>query len=392
MGQLPQQPQESGYNQRIWVKKETEQGVIAWPEASDLVLIKNDAEDFMQGRADVKDESKRGTTGEVLDTAGPWELGSYTIDTYVKPAGTLGVKPVAAPVYEAALGVETVTPGTSVVYSQPPERQTPVTYSILVQDNDRMTIHGGCGLEKLSVTVKATELVNMNVSGKFMNHATAGTTTIESIDGTSTPVEVLPLDTAGAHDKYMKGAKIILPVDDNGGAGYLITAVDSDANTITVTPGVPTSHEAGTIITGWSPGAVEVGEPVHGAYGIITANGGEITAKEGTVTVNVPLKEDEQKRDGEFPVCLKYDGEDTKECTVNGSFDSHGFNVAANTKTPNAVTIPAGQDAGKRIKFVMPAVQWQKPKTSGKDARETALTGKPKETGALHNALEIVFD
>lgn len=392
---------DSGKNQCTWVVPETTPGTFVCPAAADTVIPTGDVKADQDSMKNTSKE-KKNTRSQGKKLLGPTKAGEWSLPTYVKPSGSLGVAPVPGVLLEAAIGKETIVASTSVTYGLAGINDPIPHVSILVKDGSMVKALAGCSCDKMSSPVNAADEFEATFSGNFMKMVIAGTDQLDgAITGTTTPVTEIPLKSAYGYRKYDIGAKINIGTDDNSGTGFTITAINEGANSFTISPACETDQDDGATIEGWTPDITEAGEIIHGAYGQMevsldggsTYTGVDIQSASPEITNGFKVLEDEKTGDG-LPKKTVIDGDRVISLAINEYFDSTctvDFNMSKKLNV-RAIKLPVGNIAGKRCRFEFPVCTNDAPNVSGDHTRTASLTLYPEDTAAGNDAMKLIFD
>jgi len=391
----------TGATQVVWIKKETTQGVFEKPAASDAVLVLSDIT-AKQDRIFLEDEQKRLSLSRLGKIAGPYNPGEWSIATYIKPSGSLGVEPSGSVLLEALFGKKAVTSGTKVEYSLYGVDDSIITLSMIVKRGWETYFISGAFVDKGSFPVKAGDgndaIFQATFSGQFLKSYLAGTDSLSSaIDGTTTPVTTIPVSDA---KKFEAGAYIVVGSDDNSGDGYKITAVDVSGNTLTIENGVATAQDAGAVVRGWTPDVTESGYLVHGRFGMVqTSEDGssynDFVITEATIEIanNFNVLNDEKTGDS-YPRTITKTNVRDIDISITRYFypEDSRRRYDANNQTRFWIKIPIGDTAGKRARFEFVNVQFESPEISGDAEMSVSLKGKAYATASLDDEVQLIFD
>ena len=159
--------------------------------------------------------------------------GTWSLVGYVKPKAA-GVAPDMGPVLQAAFGTETIVGGTSVAYTLK-ESGTPDSLSFVRHSGDGF--YEGCSgawVEQVDTEIVGGGICKITANGGFARyiHMYSGIT----VDSIQTAPDTTIKLTTGHAARVSVGARIKFDTEDNGGAGYLVTAVDTTTDIITISP------------------------------------------------------------------------------------------------------------------------------------------------------------
>ncbi len=258
----------SDSNVTVWIKEEVTPGSGVIPEAVDIVSAFDITYPFQV--PEYTNSKEKAQTRDVLDRCqGKWPAGEWGFSTNVRPNGP-GIVPAEDKLVYGATCKRTIDPGVDVAYD--PDLIKPSFTIWFLIDHTMVFCHGATvGGAELSLAECALEWA---WNGKFMRMGHVGTTDLT--------FAVAPAqDEAAVVDarQYSVGGFIVLAdqtgaiVDDNGGAGYQITAVDVDVNTITVTPVFVVGAASTGIVAPLDPGGSVVGERLQSKSAVVSFDG-----------------------------------------------------------------------------------------------------------------------
>lgn len=391
-----------GKNQVLWVAEETTNGTPILPTASDCIKVTGDGS-FKQLRSFIQNKEKSNVRLSGGQIAGPYEAGEFSFPTHIKPSGSLGVAPRESRLFKAFMGKETIVPSTSVTYSQYDIDDDPVTLTILFKSGFFTYMAIGCAVNTGPFNVKADNsddaILGTTWSGQFLKLLYAGTDNLDgAIDGSVTPVTEIPLKDGA--EKYCVGMKIVVGTNDNAGAGFEITAINISTKTLTIANGVDDTQADDAIVNGWTPAITDAGKPVHGRFGMFEEDidgGGYAnkTIQEASIELTNGFSVDTSEKTGDaYPVSILRGG----EVTVNANWkfwvkkgEGRQFYDADN-QIKYDLKIPAGDTAGKRVRFELKNVEIETPEESGDAERTMELKGKVFDPNGTNDVFQIVFD
>ncbi|MCB2188816.1 MAG: hypothetical protein KQJ78_20545 [Deltaproteobacteria bacterium] len=219
-------------------------------------------------------KNSRSLTDRFRDVTPP---GEWQLDVLARPSGTAGTAPAEDTLLYCALGDKEVTGSTSVVYT--PAIELP-TFSMGVRVSDLTRFAAGCAVESLKIAMASKGAVAITASGKCKSVVMAGKSTTAA-DSTTT---VLNLVEGGAM-QFQAGARIKVGTDDNTGAGYEISAVDTTADTVTVSPALTGAPAADLTVEGFLPTGSVVGAPLENRYATLSLGGTALTCESFDLTI-----------------------------------------------------------------------------------------------------------
>lgn len=171
----------------------------------------------------------------------------------------------------------------SVVYRQ--STSSP-SFSLWVQTDHLVQFATGCTVNQATLGIDNEGAVTLNFQGQGMKMGWAGTCTLAADADAAQAVVAVPdasLYTVGARVRNTTKS------DDNGGAGYEITSIDTLANTITLGTVLPAGGWAtGDVVAGFLPAGDAVGTVIESRHTAITIDGVAGKFKSTDLTFNVP--------------------------------------------------------------------------------------------------------
>lgn len=168
------------------------------------------------------------------------------------------------------------------IYSQSTCRQT---MSIWILNDDKICLFmSGCvpTQDQVRLQRESGQMFTFDFQGRKM-----GWCGVAEIAESPTDA-VIQLAKKGA-DAYTVGGYIQnkTQIDDNGGKGYRITAVNDDLDTITVSPS-PTGWKAGDMLHPWLPTAQPIGQVIESRYAAVEIDGKAGKLESGGFTISTP--------------------------------------------------------------------------------------------------------
>lgn len=335
---------------KIFCAAESTPGTLVYPAATDLVIPAGNGTisqvPSYTDSEEIKDSRSLMDQFEDARPAGKWQF-----PMYLRPDSTLGNKPQAAAVFKALFGQEAVNAGTSVVYSL---ASSLPSLSMWVKYGDVVLFAAGATVDQMQVGVTRKGAVKLTMSGGFMYMGWCGVSALSAaIDGTGTPVTSIPVVKAS---RFVQGCHISIGNDDNGGAGYEVTDVDTSTNTLTISPGCDTAQSSGAEVKAVLPAGTEVGSPVEMRKCSIQLDGVDkkLMSIDCSVVNNIKYLEEEIS-DQEYPTAYIPDRR-----AVSGKLgvlfreDDLDYFALGYAGTENALSIIMGDSAGHRATLAMP--------------------------------------
>ena len=222
--------------------------------------------------------------------------GSVSLQTYVTPSGVAGTPPREAALWEGFFGTETIVAATSVAYT--PALTLP-SLSIAYQVGHTTQFASGCVMNALGLELGAKDGFELSAEGMCKKVVTAGkgTTVAGSTD------TVLNM-TAGEAAHFEVGARIEVGDDDNTGAGYTISEVDTTADTVTVSTALSGgAPAAGVTVQGFLPTPTYSGDSLANNLAVVTLDGAPLLLESGKINFEQEIKmRDDLVTNEDYPV------------------------------------------------------------------------------------------
>lgn len=253
--------------QEVFVAAESVAGTLKFPAATDLVVAAGDGS--LNQNPTFTDSDEIADSRSVLATfQDRIPAGTFSIPTYARPSGTAGSVPSADALLEAAFGTKTVVPSTSVTYSL--AKLLP-TVSIWIKKDHTVFFARGATVNEISQQISGKGAMAMAFSGAFMAMGWCGTDQLDgALTGATTATASVKVDDA---KKYTIGGRIQIGSDDNSGAGYEITAVNTTTNVLTVSPAVDTDQDDNATVAPYLPTGSAIGSPMENRKVSVTVAG-----------------------------------------------------------------------------------------------------------------------
>jgi hypothetical protein len=377
----------------VFVKAETTFGVGVKPGASDQVLAIAEI-DPAQNLPRIADAQRRNTYSMLSDFPGRFEPGELTLPIYMKPSGSAGTAPEGDILYEALFGRKVVTGGVSVEYKPLLVGGTRKSVTIWVKKGHFVYMCWGTLLQRGRFPLRAGNgddaLSQVEFSAQFAELRWTGTDELGVAIAGPGPTTTF---TAKDAKKFTVGSYIKIGNDDNGGAGFEVTAVNYGTNVVTINPGVSGAVAVDTLIAPWLPAGTEAGEPVHGRLGIATRGGVNLPLLSGEIIYSFPAKlMNEEKNNKDFADRF-INGQREVSVSAEIYFDANAarffYDYRNNVKANMA--FPWGTTAGKTITLTALNVPLDAPRISGGEEKVQRLEGKAFASAALDDELVLKF-
>lgn len=346
--------------QEIFIVEESTRGVLAYPSATDLVIACGFGK--ISQKPSNSDSNEIRNSRDILDQfADQTPPGTWSFPTYVKPSGVAGGIPQEATLLKCLCGSETIN-ASSVVY-QPAMDKTSCSYWLRVSHT--VFWARGATVGKADIKLAKTGGAQWDWSGQFMEMGWAGTCALDG-DHAASATTV----TVKNEGKYTAGSKIEFESDGtvySDTDGYLITAVDG--KDLTISPGLETDLDSGTVVRGYLPAGTETGTALAARKGKAMKGGANVPVQSFDLTFDdQPQYLDEEITSSGFPE----DYAETKR-TISGNFAIYfreddliyfqdGYN---NIKDTFGMII--GDTAGSILTISLPKAQTDVPEVSHSD-------------------------
>lgn len=353
-----------GNEEEIFVKKETTEGTLVYPTATDLVLAMG-VSTIGQEPELIDDEQLRGMRSRLSPIKGRINIGEWSFITYVKPAGVLGTPPESDVLHECLFGTKQVNAGVSVVYGLDSTSNLP-SFSLWVKKGHTVFGAEGVTVNQGEFNIVGNEIGQISWSGQFMRWYKAGEALLTA--GVNNGATVCTVDRA---ERFSDSKiKIIIGDDNNSDNGYTITSINYDTNVITFTPGLAGAGEtSGESVTPWWPTTgTEVGRPVHGKLGICTLDGIDTKVLSAVITFVNNIKYYEDEKNGLlYPTTYEAVGfrDITGVLQLYYYKGAAGYFYRSEEQTKDALIVPCGDAAGKIMELSCPQIEYKPPALSG---------------------------
>jgi len=314
-----------------------------------------------------------------------YKAGSWKVSTNFKLSGTPGVEPNIHPLLLSLFGRHEVNAGTDVRYKHYRKNTDDLLFLSIVVKRDFVTEYiTGAVVNQGEMNLVATKIQGIDFSGHFKKKVQAKTCSLLSgIDGTVTPVTVIPLKEAEAFKRFDIDSYIYVGTDDNSGAGFKVTDVDPAANTVTIDAGVTTVQDADSVIAGFVPVVSLSGEDISTRFGWINIDTGaagqrKLAITEAKYSINNGIKSlDDIVSDGDFntevvPDTRKVLMKITKYFTV----DSTNTEYDIRQQTDCDVELNIGKETGKSIQVLIPKMRILDTGESGSPEKKKNIDGQ----------------
>jgi hypothetical protein len=349
--------------EQVFVKKETVEGTLVYPSATNMLLAVGAASTDQENEF-LEDAQIRARRSRLTPIKGRTNPGAWSLRTYIKPSGTAGTAPEADVLWECGLGKKTPDPGVKTTYSLDSTSNLP-SFSMLRKVGHTVFFLAGCTVNQIELDISGGAIAESGFSGEFMKWWMAGESVLTAAAVAADP----HIHVADATRFSTEKAKINIGSDTNGGAGYLITAVNYSTNIVSITPNVVTGANNGSAVTGWYPtSGVEVGAPVHGKIGNLTIDSTRAIILTSKITINNGIKYYTDLKNGlMYPTIYGAPGFRQVQGSIQLYFYKNmpGYFYRSDYQIQDALIIDAGSVSGKIFEVSCPRIEYTSPKISG---------------------------
>lgn len=281
--------------QSVFVMKETTKGTLVAPTDDGLVIVAGMAS--LNQQPSFTNSSNIRNSRDILerfqDKTPP---ASWSLPIYITPSGVAGTAPQEDVLLESLMGAKTINASTSVVYSP---ALTKPSFSLWIKKDHTVFHCSGCTVGSGKFALATKDGAKIDMSGQGMKMGWAGTDATSSLvaeSATSIPVVDAKKYTVGAFVEFVESDV----VKNNTDAGYEITAVNTDTNTLTIAYGVEEEIASGSIVRGWLPEGAEIGTPLSSrkGYAQIDSNEFPVQSMDCSISDSPKYLEDEITQSG----------------------------------------------------------------------------------------------
>ncbi len=380
-----------GRFQKYFAKREVTFGAFVKPVATDAFKARQHTFTPSKDRID-RDDVRQ--TRDLLERTDGLEMATWAFpDNLLLPSGVLGTPPDAGPFFETALGTETIDPGVSVIYSLSAQQDLG-SLSLVAHDgqNDawQEVVHGA-SVNALSFNIDGANRPTWSVEGSAVRYRATGK--LATVNGAHAGVALINV-TALNQDAVDVGTVVQFNAEDNGGAGYEVTAQDRAANTITITPVLANPLVGGETIKGFAPAETTAGSPVPGVLGsfLVDALGFPITAAVVNISNEIALIDNEAGQTNPTDYIPGPDRVIGGTLNIRPTADQSAILGNRKNFPDRAIVLTMGSIAGNKVEISMPQCEFDMSEVAIPDAPEATMTipFRAKGTGT-ENALTLKY-
>jgi len=263
------------YERSFFAKAETTFGTQVKPVTGDAMKVLSA---MIKYSKEIKDRVDNSGSRDIIETIEGSITNEWEAEMYLLPNGSAGTAPDCGPFLTAGLGVETVTPATSVVYSTTDTQAVQGSLSIYDLFSDiQMNSLFGAYVNEIAISASGRDEPKIKFSGMGKTYAHSGYATCNgAVSGTSVAVQ------SGEGLNFDAGSLIKIGSDDNSGTGHKVTEVSGD--TLTIADSATASDD--DPIIPWLPAETTAGSPIAGIDGSLTIDSTELPIMSFDVTIN----------------------------------------------------------------------------------------------------------
>jgi len=376
--------------EQVFVKMEDPEGTLVYPAGTDAVLIT--AASAIGAEIEfLDDEQLRGGRSKLSPIKGRTTPGEWSMNTYIKPSGTLGTDPEATVLFESLMGKKSGGGNsTPVVYGLDADVNLP-SFSLWVKKGHTVFGMEGCTVNTAEFTIAGGEIVSVVWGGNFMQWYRAGTAyAVGDVTGSASTVTVDDATRFSGKNRM----KINLGADNNGGDGYVMTDINYTTNVITFSPIAAIGCSDGDAITGWYPvGAAEVGAPVHGKITSVTIDDYPATLLSCSISMtnNIKYYEDEMNQSWYAKAYGAFMRDISATLSLYFRKPSTTYFYRSEYQIQDALKILVGDVDGKKCEFHMPQIEYRTPVLSGDEEVMMEIPVVAVATATLDDEFTITF-
>jgi hypothetical protein len=350
--------------EELFVKKETTEGTLVYPVASDKVLAVGAATTNQDGEF-LDDAQVRPRRSRATPIRGRTNAGAWSFNTYVKPSGVLGTKPEADVLLECGMGKKTGGGASPIVYALDSTSNLP-SFSLWRKVGHTVFSAAGATVNVADFSIAGNEIAQIAWSGEFMKWYYAGTAYLTGIAAPGdNHVHVNDATRFSGAGKI----KVTVGADTNGGLGYLVTGIDYVTNTLTVSPVLSAGAASLSAVAGWYPtSGTEVGQPVHGKLGLVTIDSTPAVVLSGKITLTNNIKYyTDEKNNQMYPTIYGAPGFRDVTGSIQLYFyrNTSSYWYRSNSQIQDALILPAGNVPGRIMELSCPRIEYKTPTISG---------------------------
>lgn len=369
-----------GRNTKVFAKKETVPGTLVIPAAGDLVMV-NTGELQVPMPNMAEDGAARSARG-VSNRYNTHTPGApFKLQRYVRPSGSAGSVPEAAPLYESAFGTQEISGGVHVLYSP---AATQPSFSLYVLKDHVCYVAAGCVIDKLGVKKNNKDILEASDDGKAFSVIWTGTGALgEAIVTAPAPgtEEWFLVDDV---KKWCVGSHIVIDTEQmqitgtwwegtaGGSAGKIKMKRGHNGSAVA-------THLISAAITPWLPTGTETGLPLAARVGTLTLDAVSVPFLDIDFNLSNNITQNEDEVTGSATPTDYFEGNRVVDGSLNIYFrktDAKWFADAVK-QVRKAAIINFGSVAGKLAQISMPYCEFDMPTyDAGKELMKLSIKYK----------------
>jgi len=364
-------------------------GTLKVPTATDRMYSVGPI-DFAQEQEFLDDEQIRASASRTSPIKGRKPPGDLSFTTYVKPSGVAGTPPEHAALFQALMGAESTLDPTFVDYTLANNLDS---LSVWSKKGHSVFCFRGLTINTATFTIEGASIAQIAWGANYMEQLWCGTGIADGNIGAG--VTSIPLKPPQA-TRYRVGTRISIGTSMPWpAAGHLITNINYETDTLTVSPGVVGAQGIDPDIVPWWPtSAAEEGAPVHGKVGMVTIDLANCVVLSAEITVNNNIKYYVDEKNNLW-TAEQFGRPGKREIDGNLSLyflkPGPSYFYRAEWQKSDSLVIPAGNVSGKIMELTIPNAEYRTPKLSGDEEFIEDIPFIAVGTGALNNELSIRF-
>lgn len=338
-----------GIEEQVFITPEVTFGVFVAPSGTDAIRIISSGFTASQERVNRADKrNSRSISGRITRK----KTAEFNLNMYMLPSGSAGTPPDVHYALKAVFGTYTNVAATSDTYSL--NRDINESYTISrILGTKLAESFTGCVFNEMKIKFAGEDEVMLEITGFAKEWIRTTETTLTG------DVAVAATTFNVAETNHIEvGSVVKLGDDDNGGAGYEVTAIDA-TGLICTTSAVAVGASSGDAIVPFFPDAVTVGDPLGCFPGSISLDGVAMCFSDFEVSLNNNIKMRNECFGSES--ATSYSASTFREVSFTGTLymDSNNTNlpqISEGFQTVNLVVI-AGSTAGRICTVNMPTAE-----------------------------------
>lgn len=363
-----------GREQRFYARRETTYATYVQPGATHAARVK---------KADIKYDQERRNRADARQTRSLMERITgiknveWMAELYVLPSGTAGTPPDIHDLLRCAMGGYANSPGTSDTYSLADGQSALASCTIAHEMSETVNRQAtGAFVESMKVSVKGGDEPVFAFAGGASDYVHTGPATLgAAITYVATPITSVTL-TAGTAPNIDTNSVIQIDGNDNGGAGFLVTA-GGGTTTLTISPGISVSVSNGAEVLPFVPTETVAGSPIASILGSLTLAGVSLPITEFELEIKNNIKAlKDQAFTAATPDYIVGFREVTGSIKLRARKDQiiHLGKYKNAISTTQAIVVTCGSTAGARMVITVPYAEIDKAALDVPEQDEAMIT------------------